>query len=105
MNAKDFILSLPEKVNTSALEGMQTVFHFDIQGDDGGQYTVKVDDGKVESKEGLEGEPKCTVKAKDKDLVGIVKGDINPMMAVLTGKIKISNQGEMMKYAKVFGLM
>jgi len=27
------------------------------------------------------------------------------MLAVLTGKVKISNQGEMMKYAKIFGLM
>ncbi len=105
MTAKDFILNLPEKVNTAALEGMQTVFHFDIQGDNGGQYTVKVDDGKIATTEGLEGEPKCTIKAKDTDLVGVVKGDLNPMMAVLTGKIKISNQGEMIKYAKIFGLM
>ena len=30
---------------------------------------------------------------------------VNPMMAMMTGKLKISNPGEMMKYAKVFGLM
>jgi hypothetical protein len=27
------------------------------------------------------------------------------MMAMMTGKLKISNPGEMLKYAKMFGLM
>ena len=35
----------------------------------------------------------------------LLNKDVNPMMALLTGKLKISNQGEMLKYAKIFGLM
>ncbi len=105
MTAKEFITSLPEKVNPAVLEGVQTNFHFDVEGEGGGQFSVIVEGGKVEVKEGFEGEAKCKVSAKSENLMGVVKGDINPMMAVLTGKIKISNQGEMLKYAKIFGLM
>lgn len=105
MTAKEFITGLPAKVPASALEGVNTVFHFELDGEGGGQFTVTAADGAVNVAEGLQGEPKCVVKAKASDLVGVVTGDINPMMAVLMGKIKISNQGELLKYAKVFGLM
>jgi len=105
MTAKEFITGLPEKVNPAVLEGVQTNFHFDIEGEGGGQFSVIVEGGKVAVKEGFEGEAKCKVSAKADNLMGVVKGDINPMMAVLTGKVKISNQAEMLKYAKIFGLM
>jgi len=45
------------------------------------------------------------VSGSDQNFMGIVTGKLNPMMAILTGKVKISNQGEMLKYAKMFGLM
>lgn len=105
MTAKEFILNLPAQVNPDALTGIETLFHFDIAGDNGGEFTVEVTGGKVNATEGLSGDPKCVVKAKDETLIGIIKGDVNPMMAVLTGKLKISNQGELLKYAKLFGLM
>lgn len=105
MTAKDFILTLPEKVKPEVLDGLETRFHFDISGDNGGQYTIAVEDGKMTTTEGLVGEPKCAVKTSDTTLIGLLKKDINPMMALLTGKLKISNQGEMLKYAKIFGLM
>lgn len=105
MNAKDFILNLPSKVNRTAIEGMDTNFHFVLKGDQGGEYTVKVDDGYLSVAEGLKGDPKCKVTANADDLTAIINGSLNPMMAVLTGKLKISNQGELIKYAKIFGLM
>ena len=103
MTAKEFILGLPQKVNEEAIKDVRTNFQFDIEGS--GQYTVEVSENGIEAKEGFHGEPKCKISAKEDNLLGILKGDINPMMAVLTGKIKISNQGEMLKYAKMFGLM
>lgn len=105
MTTKDFVNSLPEKVNKDALEGVETTFHFDIEGDDGGQYTLSVKDGEMIAEEGLKGDPKCVVKAKDEHFINLVKGDLNPMLAIMTGKVKISNQSEMLKYAKLFGFM
>ncbi len=105
MDATSFLKDLPGKIKPELLEGMETLFHFDLEGEGGGQYTVKVKDGKLEVNPGLNEEPKCVVKASTDTLMGIVEGKINPMMAVMTGKIKISNPGEMIKYAKIFGLM
>ena len=103
--AKDFIENLPNKVNKAALEGQETVFHFDITGENGGQYTLNLANGELTSEEGLHGEARCTVKASDENFVKLVTGKLNPMLAIMTGKVKITNQGEMLKYAKLFGFM
>lgn len=105
MNAKEFLSSLPGKVPAEAIEGMHTVFHFDITGEGGAQATIAINDGAVTYDDGLVGEPKCVVSAKAENLTKLLTGQLNPMMAVMTGKIKISNTAEMMKYAKLFGLM
>ena len=105
MTAKEFLLGLPSKVQPEALEGLETTFHFDIEGDGGGQVTVKVKDGSCSAEEGLDGDARCIVSAKEDNLMNVLKGNLNPLMAVLTGKLKISNQKEMLKYAKIFGLM
>jgi putative sterol carrier protein len=105
MTTKELLYGLPAKVSPSALEGLETVFHFDIEGERGGQYTISVANGNIKVENGLIGEPKCVVRASDDNFVNLVTGELNPMMAILTGKVKISNQGEMLKYARIFGLM
>ncbi len=105
MTAAEFINSLPQKATPEALEGLATLFHFEISGDGGGDFTVEIANGKLTVAPGFSGEPKCTVKTKAETLVKVVRGEENPMSAVMFGKIKISNVGEMMKYAKIFGLM
>ena len=103
MEAKEFVQSLPDKVNPAALEGLNTLFHFVF--DDNEALSVEVNNGSIQVAEGLAGDPKCIVRAKGDDFMRVVKGDLNPMMALMTGKIKITNQSELIKYAKIFGLM
>jgi putative sterol carrier protein len=103
MTATEFLKDLPSKIKPELLEGLETVFHFILE--DEGEYTVTVHNGSITTEQGLSDDPKCVVKTKPETLVSLIKGDLNPMMAVMTGKIKISNPGEMIKYAKVFGLM
>ena len=98
MTAKAFILGLPEEASKHDLTGIETLFHFDLKSDNSGTYSVKVSNGVVTANEGLEGEPKCVITTKGETLIGLVKGEINPMMALLTGKVKISNQNELIKY-------
>jgi putative sterol carrier protein len=105
MTSREFLYALPAKVDPAAIEGLETVFHFDLEGEKGGQYTISVADQKVTVTDGLTGEPKCVVRATAENFISLATGDLNPMLAVLTGKVKISNQGEMLRYAKLFGLM
>ena len=105
MTSRDFIYALPSKVSPDAIEGHETTFHFDLEGENGGQYTVRVADNKVNVSDGLSGEAACIVRTSEENFMKLIHGDLNPMMALLTGKVKISNQGEMLRYAKIFGLM
>ena len=104
MTAQDFLSGLPAQIAPEALAGIDTVFHFNL---DGGalQKTIKVANGKLETLDGLVGDAKCVVSAKSDLLVKLIKKEENPMMAVMMGKIKISNVNEMMKFAKIFGIM
>jgi Putative sterol carrier protein len=105
MTAKDIILNLPNQATPEQLKGIDTLFHFDLSADDSGTYTIEVANGELSAIEGMNGMPKCVVSTKGAVLLGLVRGEINPMMAVLTGKVKISNKEEVMKYAKLFSLM
>ena len=105
MSVKDFLEKLPSSVLPEAIEGMETIFHFDIKGEPGLQATIELKDGKIKHQEGLNGEPRCVVSSSMDDINAVLSGSTNPMMAIMTGKIKISNTAEMMKYAKIFGLM
>ncbi len=103
MEIKDFLLTLPERINTLALTGMNTCFQFDMESDGGGQVTILVHDGIMTTQEGLHGEASCLIRAKASDLKLVFKGELNPLLAILTGKMKISNQTEMMKFGKLLG--
>ena len=103
IDVKEFLYALPEKVQPEAVEGVSTLFHFDVEGS--GQYTVQINDGKMDVSDGLTGEPSCKVATSAENFSKLISGDLNPMMAMMTGKLKISNPGEMLKYAKMFGLM
>lgn len=105
MTAKEFLSGLPAKVPVDAIQGVDTLFHFNVSGDDGVQASISIKDGEVKFEEGLVGDPKCVVSTSNENLQKVLSGALNPMMAIMTGKIKISNTSEMMKYAKLFGLM
>lgn len=104
-SARDFVLSLPGTVKKEWLEGVDTNFHFDIEGEGGGQFSIIVKDNQLRVFEHFEGEPRCKITAKEHNLIKLLRGEMNPMMAVLTGKVKISNTSEIIKYAKLFGIM
>ncbi len=100
---EDFFLTLPTKISPDAIEGMSTNFHFDFK--DGMQYTVSLEDGKCDVSEGLSGSPECVVSGDADEFQKVINGKSNPMMALMMGKIKVSNTGLMLKYAKIFGVM
>ena len=105
MTAAEFINNLPNQVSSEQIVDKESLFHFHLKGDGGGDFTVKIADEKVEVVEGFQGDPKCEVKASAENFMRVINGDLKPVMAILFGKVKVSNQNELIKYAKVFGLM
>jgi putative sterol carrier protein len=101
--ARDIILSLKERFRPEKAElGYETTFHLDISGSRGGQFTVRIEDGKIQIQEGLMGEAKCVVNAKDDVYEDVEWERTNPQMAFMLGKIKVSDLGEMLDFAGLF---
>ncbi len=105
MTIEQFLSGLEKNLDPVSIKGQNTSFQFNISGECGGEYTLCIDDGQLSWEKGLHGEAKCTIKASAESFEKLLTGKLNPMMAVLTGKLKISNQAEMLKYAKILGLM
>ena len=70
-------------------EGVDAIFQFDLTGDDGGKYWIKVVDKTAEVNEGEHDDPTMTIIAAAEDYLAMVNGDLNAMMAFGQGKIKV----------------
>jgi putative sterol carrier protein len=100
--AAEILRSLPQRLKAGAGAGVDITYHFDIEGPEGGQFTVRVNDGTATVEDGLHGEPKCVVKTTDQTYADTELGRTNAQMAVMMGKIKVSNIGSMMKFVEMF---
>jgi putative sterol carrier protein len=79
---------VPEKA-----DGINAIIQFDLSGDNGGQFYLDIKDGSVEAHDGMADDAKMTLRAALDDYLAVASGQINPMQAFMSGKIKI--QGDM----------
>jgi len=100
--AAEIIRSLCDRFRPEKAGDYASVFHFDLSGEGGGQFTVTIENGKCSVEPGLQGQPKCLVQAAAATYSDIEFGRTNAEMAFMTGKIKISNVGEMLRFVKLF---
>lgn len=70
-------------------DGIDATILFDLSGDNGGQFWIKLADGAAESGEGAVEGAAMTLKASADDWFAVSTGEMNPMQAFMTGKIKI----------------
>ena len=103
--AREIILSLKDRFKPNKVEDeLDIVFHFQLSGDNGGEFTVAIKDKNCEVSEGLIGEAKCTVKAKDKTsaLQKICK-DYNPTTLAFFNMVSSKNRLEILETPKNIG--
>lgn len=102
MTIDDYFGKLKEKLSPEDLEGLDTQINFDLKERN---LFLTIKDNDIEVSEGSSENAEVSIKAKESDLLSVINGDTNPMMAMMMGKLKISNPTAMMKYAKLLGLM
>ncbi len=102
ITAQHILLSIPNRFRAEKAQNYETVFHFDISGDNAGQYTVLINNQVCELKEGLHGTAQCVVKTKAEIYLQLEIGKLNPQLALMTGKVKVSNIAEMIRFSKMF---
>ena len=102
VKANEIIRSLEWRLITEKARGLNIIYHFDIEGTSGGKFTVTIKDEICTVEENLKGDPKCIVKAKAQNFEDVELGRTNAQMAVMMGKIKVSNIGSMLKFMDMF---
>jgi putative sterol carrier protein len=82
-----------EKFDPQKAAGVDAMIQFDLSGESGGQYWVKIADGQAHTGTGVAENPTMTLRAAADDWAAVVNGQLNPMQAFMSGKLKI--QGDM----------
>ena len=93
---------LPERFKKEKAGDFKANVHFDISGNNGGQYTVQIGEGDCKVVEGHDGERDCLVETDDETYIGVESGQLNAQTAFMTGKIKADNLGVMMQFSGLF---
>lgn len=100
--AAEILQTLPERFLSENAGDWETVFHFDISGSEGGQFTVNITQGKCSVESGFKGEARCIVNVADKAYRDIELGKMKPEWAFMMGKIRMSDMAEMVRFTKMF---
>ena len=98
-SVKNYFETLPQRFRPNAAKGVHATFPFELSGDGGGTYHVKVEDGTIAIGEGPIPTANATIKMKGEDYVKMVNGQLSGTMAFLKGQMKIA--GDMMLAQKM----
>ncbi|MFO7172212.1 MAG: SCP2 sterol-binding domain-containing protein [Bacillota bacterium] len=75
--------------NPERLQGLSAVYQFELTGEGGGTYHVRIADGQAAVVEGPAQDAGCTIQMEAADFQALVAGRLNPMTAFMTGKLKV----------------
>lgn len=79
---------IPEKA-----VGVDAVVQFELSGDNGGVFWLKINDGTAQTGLGSVDDAKMTVRAAADDYFDLAVGNLDPIKAFTSGRVKI--QGDM----------
>jgi putative sterol carrier protein len=86
---------MPEAFQPQAAKGVDVVFQFRISGPTGGDWSAVISEGVCQVSEGIHETPTTTIGMEDTDFLALMSGELNPMTAFSSGKLKI--EGDLMK--------
>lgn len=85
------------------LKGIETTIQFEITGENGGEFYLKLKDCQISTHKGTVDSPELTVKQSVEVWREINAGKRNPKMAYMSGKLKVSGSlAKAMKLGKLF---
>lgn len=90
MTAGELFASLPERFRSERAGDLRATYAFELSGDDGGSWTVRVADGALTVSDGAEPGADVTLRATADDWMAIVEGRKDPQLAFLTGKLNVT---------------
>ncbi len=102
---KNIFPNLAERFLPEKADGIDARILFDLSGDNGGLYWIKISGGAIEHGAGEINDPAMTLKASADDWHAVSTGNMNAMQAFMTGKLKILGEMSLaMKLQTMFAL-
>ena len=100
---EEFFSELPTKFRPEKAEGVDATFLMNIDGDGGGEWTIKVLNQKIDITLGAPDNPNLTVATSAETWLDIVNKKLDPQTAFFSGKLKISgDMGLAMRMPSLF---
>jgi putative sterol carrier protein len=101
----DIFANLPENFATDKAEGIDKALVFSLSGNNGGDWTIYIGEGAVEVTEGVADDTASTINMDSDDFVKMMTGQLNSMMAFMSGKAKVNGDlNSVMRMLSVFGV-
>jgi putative sterol carrier protein len=94
---------MPEAFLPDKAKDVKAVIQMNLTGEGGGAWSVSIADGKCEVSQGQAAAPTATISATAADYLAVARGEMNPMSAFMSGKIKAAgNMGMLMNFMNWF---
>jgi putative sterol carrier protein len=90
MTLKEVLDALPSKLDQDAAEDLDAVYQFDLQGNQGGQYHLLVQNGTCVVKDGTHDDPHVTLSMAGEDCIKILNGQLSGMAMAMSGRLQIA---------------
>jgi putative sterol carrier protein len=100
----NMVQSRVSAADSAKTKGVNAVYQFELSGDDGGVFHLKVADGSIEAVKAAHDSPNVTIIMSAPDYVSLMEGKLNSTSAFMAGKLKV--KGDMalaMKLQAVVG--
>jgi putative sterol carrier protein len=105
-NVQELFADMCQGFLPAKAQGEKALIQFDLTGDNGGKYWVKVENGQCESGNGTApAAPDMTLVSSADDWLKVTNGELNAMTAFMQGKIKVQgNMGIALKLQTWFSM-
>jgi putative sterol carrier protein len=103
MTLAESIQAMVANFNPALAKGVNAVIQLNATGDDGGNYTLSITDGKLDVATGVADQPTVTINVAAQDWVDIIAGRLDATKAFMSGKLRIAGDlGLMMRFQRMF---
>jgi len=102
-SVQEFFDCLEGQFKSDKAVGLNAVYQFVITGEDGGEWSAAIADGRCTVTPGEHDNPNITITCGDEDWLKIVNGQLDSQMAFMTGKLKVKgDMGLAMRLQSIF---
>jgi len=88
-SVKELFSEIPKQFDPAAWGTEDATLQFNVTGDGGGNWTARVESGKLTIDEGVEPSAGMTMTCAAPDILAIVNGELSAVSAFMQGRVKI----------------